>query len=83
MKKAVIFLLIIMYGCASTPYNGKYVLNGEEVDYSIEKKQCQIEATEKSFENLPGGELGSAWMRLRNKNMLACMKERGFEWIQE
>lgn len=83
MKKAVIFLLIIMYGCASTPYNGKYVLNGEEVDYSIEKKQCQKEATEKSFKNLPGGELGSAWMRLRNKNMLACMQEKGFEWIQE
>ncbi len=83
MKKVVIFLLIVLYGCASTPYNGKYILNGEEVDYSLEKKQCQIEATEKSFENLPGSELGSAWMRLRNKNMLACMKGKGFEWVQE
>jgi len=70
-------------GCASTPYNGKYTLNGENVDYSIEKKQCQIEATERAFENLNGSELGPAWMRIRRKNMLACMKEKGFEWDQE
>lgn len=83
MKKIAVLMVIIVCGCASTPYNGKYTLNGEDVDYSIEKKQCQIEATEKAFENSHGNELGAAWASLRRKNMLACMKEKGFEWEQE
>jgi len=57
MKKAAILLLMTVYGCASIPYNGKYTLNGEDVDYTIERKQCQIWATEKAIENLQGNEL--------------------------
>ncbi|MEE8207383.1 MAG: hypothetical protein V3T88_00285 [Nitrosomonadaceae bacterium] len=83
MKKAAILLLMTVYGCASIPYNGKYTLNGEDVDYTIERKQCRIWATEKAMESLQGNELGATWMRLRRKNMLACMKEKGFEWVQE
>jgi Fe-S cluster assembly iron-binding protein IscA len=83
MKKAAILLLMTVYGCASIPYNGKYTLNGEDVDYTIERKQCQIWATEKAIESLQGNEFGATWMRLRRKNMLACMKEKGFEWVQE
>jgi len=83
MKKAAILLLIAVYGCASIPYNGKYTLNGEDVDYTIEKKQCQISATEKAIEDSDGYMCGATWMHLREKNMLLCMKEKGFEWDQE
>lgn len=83
MKKAIILLLLTVYGCASTPYNGKYTLNGEDVDHTIEKKQCQIWATEKAVESMRGNEFGATWMRLRRKYMLVCMKEKGFEWDQE
>ena len=83
MKQTIFLILMTLSGCASTPYNGKYTLNGEDVDYSIEKRQCQIEATERAVKNLSGSELGPAWMRIRRKNMLACMKEKGFEWDQD
>jgi len=83
MKKAIILLLLTVYGCGSTPYNGKYTLNGEDVDHTIEKKQCQIWATEKAVESMRGNEFGATWMRLRRKYMLVCMKEKGFEWDQE
>lgn len=83
MRKVILLILMTLCGCVSTPYNGKYTLNGESVDYSIEKKQCQIEATKIAVENLNGSELGPAWMRIRRKNMLACMKKKGFEWDPE
>tara|TARA_Y100001936_G_C16029533_1_gene644638 strand:+ start:1244 stop:1471 length:228 start_codon:yes stop_codon:yes gene_type:complete len=73
-----------LFGCASTPYNGKYTLNGDEnIDYSIEKKQCQIQATEQAIQKLDGNTIGSTWMLSRRNNMLACMKEKGFKWNQE
>ncbi len=83
MRQTSLLILMTLCGCASTPYNGKYTLNGENVDYNIEKKQCQIEATERAVEDLKGSELGPAWILIRRKNMLACMKEKGFEWDQE
>jgi len=83
MRQTSLLILMTLCGCVSTPYNGKYTLNGENVNYSIEKKQCQIEATERAIKNLNGSELGPAWMRIRRKNMLVCMKEKGFEWDQE
>ena len=83
MRQISLLILMTLCGCVSTPYNGKYTLNGENVDYSIEKKQCQIEATERAVENLNGSELGPAWIRSRRKNMLVCMKEKGFEWKKE
>lgn len=83
MRQTSLLILMTLCGCVSTPYNGKYTLNGENVDYSIEKKQCQIEATERAVENLNGSELGPAWIRIRRKNMLVCMKEKGFEWEKE
>ena len=84
MRRISLLILMTLCGCASTPYNGKYTLNGDEnVDYSIEKKQCQVEATERAVKNLNGSELGPAWIRIRRKNMLVCMKEKGFEWDQE
>ena len=83
MRQTRLLILLALCSCVSTPYNGKYTLNGENVDYSIEKRQCQIEATERSIENLHGSELGPAWIRIRRKNMLACMKAKGFEWDQE
>lgn len=83
MRQRSLLMLMTLCGCASTPYNGKYTLNGDNIDYSIEKKQCQVEAAEKAVENLYGSELGPAWIRIRSKYMLACMKEKGFEWEQE
>ena len=83
MRQISLLILMTLCGCVSTPYNGKYTLRGENVDYSIEKKQCQIEATERAIEKLNGSELGPAWIRIRRKNMLACMKEKGFEWDKE
>jgi len=83
MKKAAVLLLMIVYGCTSIPYNGKYTLNGEDVDYTIDKKQCQISATEKAIEDSYGHMCSATWMHLREKNMLACMKEKGYEWDQE
>ena len=41
MKKAAILLLMAVYGCASIPYNGKYTLNGEDVDYTMEKNNVK------------------------------------------
>ena len=84
MRRVSLLILIALCGCASTPYNGKYTLNGEEsADYSIEKKQCQIKATEGAIQNLNGSSIGPAWIRDRRNNMLTCMKEKGFEWDQE
>jgi hypothetical protein len=84
MMRTSLLILMTLCGCASTPYNGKYRLNSDEnADYSIEKRLCQIEATERAMENLNGGELGPAWLRIRRKIMLACMKEKGFEWDQK
>ena len=84
MRRVSLLILITLCGCASTPYNGKYTLNGDEsADYSIEKKQCQIRATEGAIQNLNGSSIGPAWIRDRRNNMLTCMKEKGFEWDQE
>jgi hypothetical protein len=84
MRQVSLLILITLCGCASTPYNGKYTLNGDEsADYSIEKKQCQIRATEGAIQNLNGSSIGPAWIRDRRNNMLTCMKEKGFEWDQE
>lgn len=83
MKQIGLLIFITLCSCSSTPYDGRYTLNGETVDYSIEKRQCQIEATERAIESLQGNELGPAWMRTRRKNMLSCMREKGFEWVQE
>jgi len=84
MRRVSLLILITLCGCASTPYNGKYTLNGDEsADYSIEKKQCQIKATEGAIQNLNGSSIGPAWIRDRRNNMLTCMKEKGFEWDQE
>ena len=84
MRQVSLLILITLCGCASTPYNGKYTLNGDEnADYSIEKKQCQIKATEGAIQNLNGSSIGPAWIRDRRNNMLTCMKEKGFEWDQE
>ena len=84
MRQESLLILITLCGCASTPYNGKYTLNGDEsADYSIEKKQCQIKATEGAIQNLNGSSIGPAWIRDRRNNMLTCMKEKGFEWDQE
>ena len=84
MRRVSLLILIALCGCASTPYNGKYTLNGDEnADYSIEKKQCQIKATEGAIQNLNGSSIGPAWIRDRRNNMLTCMKEKGFEWDQE
>ena len=84
MRQVSLLILITLCGCASTPYNGKYTLNGDEsADYSIEKKQCQIKATEEAIQNLNGSSIGPAWIRDRRNNMLTCMKEKGFEWDQE
>tara|TARA_B110000881_G_C18282724_1_gene368306 strand:- start:345 stop:599 length:255 start_codon:yes stop_codon:yes gene_type:complete len=84
MRRVSLLILIALCGCASTPYNGKYTLNGDEsADYSIEKKQCQIKATEGAIQNLNGSSIGPDWIRYRRNNMLTCMKEKGFEWDQE
>jgi hypothetical protein len=84
MRRVSLLILITLCGCASTPYNGKYTLNGDEnVDYSIEKKQCQIKAAEGAIQNLNGNSIGPAWIRARSNNMLTCMKEKGFEWDQK
>jgi hypothetical protein len=84
MRRLSLLILIALCGCASTPYNGKYTLNGDEsADYSIEKKQCQIKATEGAIQSLNGSSIGPAWIRARRNNMLTCMKEKGFEWDQE
>ena len=84
MRRVSLLILIALCGCASTPYNGKYTLNGDEsADYSIEKRQCQIKATEGAIQNLNGSSIGPAWIRDRRNNMLTCMKEKGFEWDQE
>ena len=83
MRRVSLLILITLCGCASTPYNGKYTLNGDEsADYSIEKKQCQLKATEGAMRNLNGNSIGPDWMRTRRNNMLNCMKEKGFEWIR-
>ena len=66
------------------PYNGKYTLNGDEnIDYSIEKKQCQIKATEEAIQNLNGNQIGPSWIRARRNSMLTCMRKKGFEWDQK
>lgn len=83
VERTSLLILITLCGCASTPYNGEYTLDGENVDFSVEKKQCQEEATKRAVENLYGSELGPAWIRIRRNSMLACMKEKGFEWDQE
>ena len=84
MRRISLLVLITLCGCASTPYNGKYTLNGDEnVDYSIEKKQCQIKATEEAIQNLNGSQIGPSWIRARRNSMLTCMKKKGFEWDQK
>ena len=84
MRRVSFLILITLCGCASTPYNGKYTLNGDEnVDYSIEKKQCQIKATEEAIQNLNGNQIGPSWIRARRNSMLTCMSKKGFEWDQK
>ena len=84
MRRVSFLILITLCGCASTPYNGKYTLNGDEnVDYSIEKKQCQIKATEEAIQNLNGNQIGPSWVRARRNSMLTCMRKKGFEWDQK
>ena len=84
MRRVSLFILVTLCGCASTPYNGKYTLNGDEnIDYSIEKKQCQIKATEEAIQNLNGNQIGPSWIRARRNSMLTCMRKKGFEWDQK
>ena len=84
MRRVSLLILITLCGCATTPYNGKYTLNGDEnVDYSIEKKQCQIKATEEAIQNLNGNQIGPSWIRARRNSMLTCMRKKGFEWDQK
>ena len=84
MRRVSFLILITLCGCASTPYNGKYTLNGDEnIDYSIEKKQCQIKATEEAIQSLNGSQIGPSWIRARRNSMLTCMKKKGFEWDQK
>ena len=84
MRRVSLLILITFCGCASTPYNGEYTLNGDEnIDYRIEKKQFQIKATEEAIQNLNGNSIGPDWIRARRNNMLTCMKEKGFEWNQK
>lgn len=84
MRRVSFLILITLCGCASTPYNGKYTLNGDEnIDYSIEKKQCQIKATEEAIQNLNGNQIGPSWVRARRNSMLTCMRKKGFEWDQK
>ena len=84
MRRVSLLILITLCGCTSTPYNGKYTLNGDEnVDYSIEKKQCQIKATEEAIQSLNGSQIGPSWIRARRNSMLTCMKKKGFEWDQK
>ena len=84
MRQVSLLILITLCGCASTPYNGKYTLNGDEnIDYSIEKKQCQIKATEEAIQNLNGNQIGPSWIRARRNSMLTCMRKKGFEWDQK
>ena len=84
MRRVSLLILITLCGSASTPYNGKYTLNGDEnIDYSIEKKQCQIKATEEAIQNLNGNQIGPSWIRARRNSMLACMRKKGFEWDQK
>ena len=84
MRRVSLLILITLCGCASTPYNGKYTLNGDEnVDYSIERKQCQIKATEEAIQSLNGSQIGPSWIRARRNSMLTCMRKKGFEWDQK
>ena len=84
MRRVSFLILITLCGCASMPYNGKYTLNGDEnIDYSIEKKQCQIKATEEAIQNLNGNQIGPSWIRARRNSMLTCMRKKGFEWDQK
>ncbi|MDC0575557.1 hypothetical protein OAO51_02450 [Nitrosomonadaceae bacterium] len=84
MRRVSFLILITLCGCASTPYSGKYTLNGDEnIDYSIEKKQCQIKATEEAIQNLNGNQIGPSWIRARRNSMLTCMRKKGFEWDQK
>ena len=84
MRRVSFLILMTLCGCASTPYNGKYTLNGDEnIDYSIEKKQCQIKATEEAIQNLNGNQIGPSWIRARRNSMLTCMRKKGFEWDQK
>ena len=84
MRRVSLLILITLCGCVSTPYNGKYTLNGDEnIDYSIEKKQCQIKATEEAIQNLNGNQIGPSWVRARRNSMLTCMRKKGFEWDQK
>ena len=84
MRRVSLLILITLCGCVSTPYNGKYTLNGDEnVDYSIEKKQCQIKANEEAIQSLNGSQIGPSWIRARRNSMLTCMKKKGFEWDQK
>ena len=84
MRRVSLLILITLCGCATTPYNGKYTLNGDEnVDYSIEKKQCQIKATEEAIQSLNGSQIGPSWIRARRNSMLTCIRKKGFEWDQK
>ena len=84
MRRVSLLILITLCGCVSTPYNGEYTLNGDEnIDYSIEKKQCQIKATEEAIQNLNGNQIGPSWIRARRNSMLTCMRKKGFEWDQK
>jgi len=42
MRRVSLLILIALCGCASTPYNGKYTLNGyESADYSMKKNNAR------------------------------------------
>ena len=80
------YFLMSFYGNAYTSWRAflllafsSFLLSNE---YNIFVILTELK-NEKAIEDSYGHMCRATWMHLREKNMLACMKEKGYEWDQE
>lgn len=82
MRLIAVLLVLVLAGCANTPYLADYTkadLNAAQ--YKADKKLCRDDAWNAALIATGGQYSGDVFLHFVQRNMLECMKKKNYEPI--
>lgn len=82
MRLFAVLLVVAIAGCANTPYRADYTKPDiNQSQYKNDRSQCKDESWNGALVNTGGLYSGDLFLHFVYKNMLSCMKAKGYEPI--
>jgi hypothetical protein len=83
MKLIGVLFAAVLTGCSTAPYHGEYTRGGVKADYTAAREQCREVAKRKATDESYGHSWSEPWWMLVEKHTLACMNDKGYEWVKK